>query len=181
MNPFERTVYVGNISSTRPRTKVDVTIRWDGSRLGITGTTWRNPNWDVDSAGQIVDQLPEVDQLAIPAADRDELVEVWNRWHLNDMRPDCEHQRALGWHERRIDPSKPSNVYGKHFEGQRHDSWNLLGWVRPDERPDGLMGVPCPECGYKYGTAWLHEDVPEDVLEFLASVGGNSVTERVGS
>ena len=32
-------------------------------------------------------------------------------------------------------PTKPTRSYGKHFEGQRHDSWNLLGWVRRDEHP----------------------------------------------
>ena len=25
--------------------------------------------------------------------------DTWKRWHLNDMRPECEHQRADGWRE----------------------------------------------------------------------------------
>jgi hypothetical protein len=61
-----------------------------------------------------------------------ELLDIWNRWHLNDMKSGCEHQRALGW-----------TSYDEH----------------PSE--------PCPVCGYKYGSAWLREEVPADVLEWL--------------
>jgi len=37
-----------------------------------------------------------------PGWDKDkwfELLDIWNRWHLNDMVPSCEHQEALGWGE----------------------------------------------------------------------------------
>jgi hypothetical protein len=43
----------------------------------------------------------------------------------------------------------------------------MLVWVRRSEHPEGLLGEPCSTCGYKYGTAWLREAVPEDVLRFL--------------
>lgn len=33
--------------------------------------------------------------------------------------------------------------------------------------PQTSVGKPCPECGYRYGWAWLFEEVPADVLEFL--------------
>ena len=36
--------------------------------------------------------------------------------------------------------------------------------------PNGLLGKPCPVCGYKYGTSWLREDVPEDILDWLANL-----------
>lgn len=48
-----------------------------------------------------------------------------------------------------------------------------VGWVRPDEHPRGLLTKPCEECGYKYGSQWLREDVPEDVLRTLKDFGGN--------
>lgn len=106
-----------------------VTIEYDGWRLSITGVSnhgcgqcsgpWTfaeySPGWCVGSAAR--------------------LSEVWNRWHLNDIRAGCEHQRALGW-----------KSYDDH----------------PSE--------PCPECGYKYGSAWLREEVPADVLAWLQSL-----------
>ena len=36
--------------------------------------------------------------------------------------------------------------------------------------PKGILGKPCPTCGHKWGSAWLHKDVPEEVLQFLASM-----------
>ena len=41
------------------------------------------------------------------------------------------------------------------------------GWVNYMEHPDGILRKPCKVCGYKYGTKWLHEDVPEDVINWL--------------
>lgn len=153
---------------------VFIHIQWDGSELSISGVEGPNANGDcLGSCGQITlggehhtDRIPEYDRIA----------EVWAAWHLNDMRPGCEHQRAEGWASRPIDPSKPTSAYGLHFEGQRQASWNMLAWVRRDEHPEGLLSHPCPECGYRYGTRWLREDVPDDVIAFLAALPDHSAS-----
>lgn len=44
------------------------------------------------------------------------------------------------------------------------------GHLRPDEHPQGLLCKPCPDCGYKYGTAWLRKKVPADVIEWLEAL-----------
>lgn len=43
-------------------------------------------------------------------------------------------------------------------------------WVTPNEHPEGILTKPCEICGYKYGTAWNCESVPEEVLEYLKTV-----------
>jgi hypothetical protein len=146
-------------------------IKWDGKRLSITGVVGPMRNGDCKgSCGQIggtkIEEFPEpwTPELV------QQFYEVWERWHLNDMRAGCEHQRFEKWDERPIDPSKPTNAYGKFYPGQECDSWNMLTWVRCDEYKDGLMCKPCAVCGYKYGTQWLHEEVPEKVIEFLTSL-----------
>ena len=60
------------------------------------------------------------------------------------------------------------------YEPQKKKDWNCgateektLGWLRPDEHPEGILTKPCPVCGYKYGTTWKTEQVPEEVLQFL--------------
>jgi hypothetical protein len=60
-----------------------------------------------------------------------ELLNIWDRWHLNDMRAACEHQRERG------------------------ETWEIA--------PSAV----CPDCGYKLGSAWLKEEVPETVTNFL--------------
>jgi len=152
-------------------------IQYEGTRLSITGVVGPTTKGDAASCGQIIGSTWEIREYA-PGWDADleaRFRQTWKAWHLNDMRPGCEHQRAPAdgrepWSERRIDTSKPKDRYGLHFVGQRTASWNMLGWVRRDEHPLGLLGEPCPTCGYKYGTAWLSEDVPAEVIEFLMSL-----------
>lgn len=64
---------------------------------------------------------------------------------------------SLGLHEIRKTETKTAN------------------WVNPSEHPDGLLCKPCEVCGYKYGSAWLHEDVPADVIAFLDALPPASV------
>lgn len=151
-----------------------IEVKWTGVRLSITGVEGPKRNGDCrGGAGQCREAL-DTDRIRVTAPWTYGMVkrlqEIWNAWHLNDMKAGCEHQRAEGWDTRPIDPTKPTNAYGKHYEGQTYDSWNMLTWVRPDEYPEGLMTVPCPTCGYRYGTAWLTEEVPEDVLVWLSEL-----------
>jgi hypothetical protein len=44
------------------------------------------------------------------------------------------------------------------------------GWVNETEHPEGELSKPCPVCGYKYGTSWLKEEVPAQVIEFLQAL-----------
>lgn len=69
-----------------------------------------------------------------------EFLETWSRWHLNDMRAGCEHQRANGW------------TYEEHHNKETFE------------------GEACGQCGYKIGSAWLREEVPESVISFLQNL-----------
>lgn len=152
---------------------VFVTITWEDGNLSLSGVEGPKGNGDATgSSGQIVDRLKELVTWdhQYDKAMTERLAQLWERWHLNDMHAGCEHQRDATWNERPIDSSKPLHAYGRHFEGQRSDSWNMLAWITPDEHPEGLLGAPCPVCGYKYGTKWLREEVPQDVIDWLFSL-----------
>lgn len=58
---------------------------------------------------------------------------------------------------------------------ERHREYKILGHLTPDEHPDGLLCKECPECGYRYGTEWLREEVPEDILEWLSGLPESKV------
>jgi hypothetical protein len=167
MSETRRTMFVGR-TAEGDRIYAEMSIRQDdeGARLSASGFRIGKGRRTADSAGQMLDDLLEVTRPASgwTLDDIRSLHTLWTRWHLNDMRPGCEHQRAEKWGERPIDPSKPTSTYGIHYEGQQHASWNLLGWVRPSEHPGGLLGKPCPVCGYGYGTAWKREEPTADVL-----------------
>jgi hypothetical protein len=69
-----------------------------------------------------------------------DLLDTWQRWHLNNMRSTCKHQRAMGWQ------------YVDHHNPQTSE------------------GDACPVCGYRIGSAWLREEVPQDVLAMLEAL-----------
>lgn len=80
------------------------------------------------------------------------MMEVWKRWHLNDLRAGCEHQRAENWGEDRV------SELGK-----------LSCWVYPQEHPKGVLMKHCPVCGYQYGSAWLYEAIPAEIISEIRS------------
>lgn len=83
----------------------------------------------VTSCGQICEEL----HLFFPEHAQ------YFKWHLNDMRSDCEHQEARG----------------------DKDSKNT----------DGSYTYPvCPDCGHKYGSAWLYRPLPPEVITWFDSL-----------
>ena len=47
--------------------------------------------------------------------------------------------------------------------GCEHQRQNLRGWE---------VGEVCGECGYAYGSKWLHADLPESVVEWAETFNG---------
>ena len=100
------------------------------------------------AGGQIIDTLKEAYKnntlsLRIPDAIFIKILEIWEKWHLNDLRAYCIHQKPI------VEEHK-----GKSYEE--------------------LMKIPelqkCPVCGYRYGSQWRYEPLPEEVVEFIKSL-----------
>ena len=120
----------------------DVTVRLAQGDVPVgalsLAITFHGDRWSGRGAGTLdgVTLTPEGQKLA----------EICDRWHLNDLRAGCEHQRALGW--------TPA-AYGTPEYVNRTD----------------CVGKPCPTCGYRYGSAWLYEEVPSYVWDDLRRLG----------
>lgn len=206
-----------------------VKIEYENGKLSLCGVIGPMRSGDAKgSCGQCIDEIRE--GKPVEGWNRemlDKLCQIWDRWHLNDMNPCCEHQRELGWIEKArenvtlyhfrlkkevIDAQKTAEKAaitalkeGKPFYPTKEQtrlanleysivthceyapeeyepkkpSWpgdvgstekKALGWLRPEEHPDGLLCRPCPVCGYKYGTEWKKEEVPQDVIEWLMNL-----------
>lgn len=202
-------------------------VIYDGKKkeLSITGTVRKSTGYAILEAGQILDTV----RKGVPAERwtqkmLEKFCDIWDEWHLNSIRPYCEHQKALGWdikarekvplysytltgdarkqkraaedaaldalrHGRTFTPTAEQVHYANLRSKTLWDplpeddpdykptssDWGIppveekaLGWLTPEEHPDGLLGRKCPVCGYAFGTGQIHEDVPEDVLEWLA-------------
>lgn len=201
--------------------------------LSITGVVGPRPDGDCQGGCGQIDLVKLLEMVAsfCDGWSYDlvlKFAEIWERWHLNDMRPECSHQRALGWrklarkeitlyhyslkselyreklaikkdivlratagetvklddaqlaisalqlsltsHKPELDPAIAEFYEPKKslYSGDKgFTETKTLGWLTPEEHPDGILTKPCPECGYKYGTQWLHERVPDLVIKFL--------------
>ncbi len=81
-----------------------------------------------------------------------ELLRIWDRWHLNYMKSGTPTQEAyLRLH--RVNVTYPKSQYDQDL-----DTLKTAG-LNPD-----------PDTGYEYGTAWLREEVPTEVLDWLRAL-----------
>ena len=159
MNAFTKVV---RPAYTREEGSIFCTIKWDGSVLSSTGVIVPKVNGDCrGSCGQIIMGFKEYDErgyrtladvILCPGWDKESLrkfFDVWDRWHLNDMRAGSPVQEEYL-------RQNPIHEYLDHY-GKACAVLKAAG-LNPDSN------------GYSYGHAWKHEDVPADVLEFLAGL-----------
>lgn len=107
---MKKILYIG----TSPEAGGDVfaKIEHTGDRLSISGVIGPKSNGDArGSCGQIDDTIREemaAGRLTLAkgwtAQTLAEFLAVWDKWHLNDMRPYCAHQNAAGWQEKAREP-----------------------------------------------------------------------------
>jgi hypothetical protein len=76
-----------------------------------------------------------------------DFLDAWKRWHLNDMKAGSKVQED--W--LRAHPKRDTD------------------WTQTSNRLARAGLNPDPD-GYKYGSAWKHEEVPAEVLAFLQSL-----------
>lgn len=90
-----------------------------------------------------------------------ELIKLWNENHLNDMNAGCQHQRALM-------PDIKKEKGEKFFYAD-----NYKKVVELEEFKE------CSECGYKYGSAWVYEPLPDGFKDTLLKLIGTIETEEI--
>ena len=188
---FKRRLTVGHTTKGTP-CYVDIEFRRGvkGVELSICGEIpYRKDDFEAGTGGQCREVVRGIAKPAYSRADLFRLYELWERWHMNGLRAGCEHQRALGWKTcpghytqksaRRVESDgyfEPlfSNLKGKaditNCAGQ---SETITGdvYIGSDFYHGSLrcsfdvLSKPCPTCGYKYGSAWMFEEIPAEVIE----------------
>ena len=213
-------------------------IEYENGKLSITGVVGPTRNGNCKgSCGQCYGEIRTGEPTSEWTKQMvDKLCDIWEKWHLNDMSPYCQHQKDLGWdklsskevvlynytltrkaiEEKRkaesaaIDALKegetftpsteqtmyatlpysitlPEEISGEnalYYEPKK--PWRAgdegatmkktLGWLHPNEHPEGILTRECPVCGYKYGTKWLKEEVPQEVIDWLFNLPDTKVT-----
>lgn len=154
MSNFTKIVRLGTAETPEGRSySIFCKVKYIDGGLSITGVEGplRNGNCR-GGCGQIVMSINVSEVKPAPGWDAAMLrrfVEVWNDWHMNDMRAGTPRQTAY--------------LAGK-FYVDFSDAVELL-------KQAGIY----EDDGYRYGTAWLREDVPDDVLDWLKGLPDTDV------
>ncbi len=132
-----------------PAPRFAVTIAFNGQRLSIMGDYHGCSGQISGELRELIDDKPDI--LKFSVEDAIKLCDMWDRWHLNDMRAGTPKQEEAIRELRRTQ-----------HKGYRYDE--ACDYLREI----GLL----VDDGYKYGTSWLTEEVPQDVLRWLFSLPG---------
>lgn len=189
IRPAQRAILHGQTVNHEPVAADAVEVSLMGSTYVAKADGTRDRRYtDAIAGGQNLDDLRKVrtDRAARIAA-------IWDRWHLNGLRAGCAHQsetwtctndldhdareaaRRIGVPDAAIPPARPCGTLNGWPEvkrldlryPKRGDSCIACGRARWDEPSDH-----CPVSGYRYGSAWLYEPVPADVLAELRHLFG---------
>lgn len=153
-NAVEVTVELKPAQKVAPYLTIDFKpIPEDAVKLSICGAILNSRHIDHTSGGQIDDKI----KLLFPDNKSvQRLCEIWDRWHLNGMHAGCRIQEEA-LREFKYDP-KNINRDTQAFEFLRAcDGYEV-------SKPGGGT--------YKYGEAWLFEEIPAEVIEELHALIG---------
>ena len=120
--------------------KIELKDSPKGKVLSIMGGIWNSKHSDYYTCGQCLDTILEFFP-SNPKVKR--IVEIWNRWHLNDMKAGTPKQEACI--REMPTPKTGQAIYDLTCEYL--ESKGLL-----------------VDNGYKYGSEWLFEEIPNEII-----------------
>lgn len=84
-----------NRGEARNRVTVEMEYEQDGDkkRFSVYANVWNTRHSDIVRGGQCLDTIAPYMESPVFS----EIFRLWEAYHLNDMHPECEHQRAAGW------------------------------------------------------------------------------------
>lgn len=157
----------------RPYSNIFIKIQYKDGRLSITGVDGPMSNGDArGSCGQIANLLEQENILNKSNSLAEGwdfpkvlyLRSIWKRWHLNDMVPGTPNQmeyirykQMLANDDDTLHKDAPHAYASKMGFKSYYDM--ELSWLEEANLVE--------DDGYRFGSAWLTEEVPENVLNFL--------------
>ena len=120
--------------------------------LSMIGNVWNPIESDIYCGGQCYDTLKEF----FPYNKKvQRLIEIWKRWHLNHLRAGTQKQEE--WLRAHADEYETLKSYPGPFLSH-------YDWATRELRKAGLN----PDNGYMYGSAWLKEELPTQIIAELS-------------
>ena len=144
---FDKIAFYGKKRINTPTLEVELRNTNKGIEFSVCGNIWNATHTDIVCGGQCLDTMIKFSSLANNELFM-KIYKLWKVWHLNSMHPGTVAQ------EEALANFTPKNQYDRYEEDCAYlDSIGLL-----------------VDNGYKYGSAWLHREIPDDVLAEMKSL-----------
>jgi len=147
----------------------DAWERWHLSDM-CAGCSHQRDNWNTSAMIEVVEYGLTTGALTL----RKQAIEAAARATANYELADLNYTaRALilleDWFSPRYSPPDADSPLSGCYEVKKR-CLKSRKHVLQTEHPDGLLLKPCEVCDYRYGSKWLYEPVPAQVLTFLAGL-----------
>ena len=132
---------------------VDLELRehdW-GKEFTCCGYIWNGRRTDCIYGGQCLDTIAKYINTPL----FNEIHRLWKKYHLNGMNAGTEEQ------EKAVDEYLAN--------GNRYDYYDVCKYLKSID----LYEVDYNGKPYKYGTSWLHREIPENDLKIIESIMSN--------
>ncbi len=158
---FSKTVTVGRMDEGKINLKLTINhVRGPAESIGhrrlswyheltISGDIYYKNGCGICECGQCsetihrgIDDLKPTKGVMMSREDLITVLFVWDRWHLNSMNAGCKHQSA---------------------------TLGLSNYIEEYNELAAIETAKCPN-GYKYGSKWLVEPLPQAVIDRIISV-----------
>jgi hypothetical protein len=151
----------------------DIWERWHLNDMNAACAHQKGPEWDTSRMISFIgykktDKADALKKSAIsgPLSKKEyKLIEEFEKYHGESLNAEQVPKEVKNL----IKAGYLEPWHWSHIEKQER-----AGWV--NVKDGGLLSKPCPVCGYKYGTAWIFEEVPSDVLAWLAALLDTRIT-----
>lgn len=138
----------------RNNCQVTAEMKWEDGNFSASANVWNNLGTDIIMGGQCIDTLYRDYPELRNNAEFCELKDLWEKYHLNDMKAGTTEQEAA--------------VKDWKAQGNAYDYEKVCEYLKSidlyEVKVDGM------EEPYRYGTAWLKEEVPEQDVKRIENL-----------
>lgn len=149
----EHKYFLGGVDyngSGRKNCAAYITWNLENGEFSMCAEIWDPRKTDIYCGGQCVDEVAGMFPHDVKAQ---RMLAIWKRWHLNKMKAGSPAQEQF-LREHPVKAVYPESHYTKASQALAEAGLN----------PD-----PSFRNGYKYGSEWVHEELPADVIAEIQS------------
>ena len=157
-------------------TTLDGRVNFQAPVFSAVGVAGPLPSGNaVGNVGQIQDHIRKMlyaDELIGPIPNLKELLDAWQKYHLNDIRPGCVHQQIHGW-DRVEYPDSEHLYWTRVLDNAELEFMPVEGKpifsTKPgmEYPPEGVLLKECPICGYRFGLALNYMPFPASLIDLV--------------